>query len=1377
MITSLLQLVPSGLNSVYVQSSLKNLCDCLAISTQLLRDRYRTLHNLIIAKCYDSTQSSDINSYSNQFVSTLKTKRILTLLLLSYCLLPALALGQTNHKLPFSFTLRNDATTSAGIFDQNGILIKTLWNGVKYQAGTHTETWDGIDDEGQLANDGSYNVKVLSNNVKYEWEGARIGNTSTAISGSTRHKAFQGVYGMAISGNTAYYCTGYDEGWSTSYKFDRSNIQQRSHITQTGQTNQGSTFVATDGNYVYWGGSDCNAPNNSFVYVTKTSDDSEVTDFASGTPLQMTYGRIYSSAIDNVNSSGANVTGMAVMKAGIYLFVARADLGTIRVTNKTTGALVQTISSFTTPRTLVAIDNVLWVISGSNTISKHVINADGTLSAAVLTLSGTVNPLALDVSPDGTLVAICDGNNGSEIIRAYNTSTGAAAWTFGEGSYTTSPMVANDKFFFVDRNQSSNSRFKTFICFAPDGSFWIGDGGNNRMQHYAADRTFIDRIMYMPHSYSVEGIKNDPTRIFNEYMEFAIDYSQPLTSSSGWQLVKNYGGAIPVGCYQETITQVLMSATTLSNGKTYAFLTSAGTYKPKLVEIPLNGPIRLTGVEFDPFASVYLTKEGNLRRYINGGVGGTATVYTRALIDFDSNNDPVWGPESILTSSNPVLNTDPQSYGGGTMGQSTDSGLVVFFDKAGEQFKQGSGYHLGAAKVGDNKWMWKTSKATGLSYLGDFPTDGGFDTGNGVNPSGAGGDVCVLGSHIFWNYHGEFWKQTQTNYWNHFSESGLLIGHFGAYKYSFGEEAIPEVAGNVQGGTVVEVDGNIYLYHNDEGVNGGVHRWKISGLNTIQEQTIGNLVLSTKQGLLAQYFTGDDLDNVNLINSVVTDTIQAYNSPNSVRWTGFVQPLYDQPYKFYAATDKKVRLWINNNLVIDHWDNDDRVEFISNSIGLEAGKKYALRMEISGGSAMLSWSSTNQTKQGIPNENLYAAIAPDVTNGINLNEGLLANHTVDNGLYGWSRNSTVDYGLDSEYGNKWRILTNVRGLNKTAPDANILLRPQTAGLTVTASRNLSTGKTDITQWSITGNITYPSSDFDKGQNKGYLQVLDENNKVIARIRRQEVKNLTDYRIYINNQIALQTSQGELQSLGTVAQPIKLVAANNNLTFQYGNYPAVTTTVFDSTSNWRHPKTLQVLFYSQEQDEHELNMADMKFITSTEVSPLPLTLLSFQAKKTTGQVNLNWDTINETNLASFVVERSDDGYTFSAIAFVHSESTRINHSYNLVDKQYITSTTYYRLKIVDTDTSFTYSPVVAIIGETPELTLYPNPAQSTLRVQYPVSINSYLEIFSILGNKLSHIPLEPGSTAISIDIQSLPQGLFFLQYSNNLFITTKQFAKE
>ena len=39
----------------------------------------------------------------------------------------------------------------------------------------------------------------------------------------------------------------------------------------------------------------------------------------------------------------------------------------------------------------------------------------------------------------------------------------------------------------------------------------------------------------------------------------------------------------------------------------------------------------------------------------------------------------------------------------------------------------------------------------------------------------------------------------------------------------------------------------------------------------------------------------------------------------SVRWTGQVQALYSEMYTFYVRADEGVRLWIDGQLVIDHW--------------------------------------------------------------------------------------------------------------------------------------------------------------------------------------------------------------------------------------------------------------------------------------------------------------------------------------------------------------------------------------------------------------------------------------------------------------------------
>ncbi len=86
--------------------------------------------------------------------------------------------------------------------------------------------------------------------------------------------------------------------------------------------------------------------------------------------------------------------------------------------------------------------------------------------------------------------------------------------------------------------------FPAFIAFQPDGSFWVNDPGNYRVQHYTGNRTFIETIMSMGANYSTWADKNDNTRVGAEYLEFKIDNSQPLTGSTGWQLVKNWGATV-----------------------------------------------------------------------------------------------------------------------------------------------------------------------------------------------------------------------------------------------------------------------------------------------------------------------------------------------------------------------------------------------------------------------------------------------------------------------------------------------------------------------------------------------------------------------------------------------------------------------------------------------------------------------------------------------------------------------------------------------------------------------------------------------------------------------------------------------------------------
>jgi ribosomal protein L35AE/L33A len=102
-----------------------------------------------------------------------------------------------------------------------------------------------------------------------------------------------------------------------------------------------------------------------------------------------------------------------------------------------------------------------------------------------------------------------------------------------------------------------------------------------------------------------------------------------------------------------------------------------------------------------------------------------------------------------------------------------------------------------------------------------------------------------------------------------------------------------------------------------------------------------------------------------------------------VRWTGQVEARYSETYTFYTYSDDGVRLWVNDQLIINNWTDHAPKEDIG-TITLTAGQRYNIRMEYYerrwGAVAQLSWSSSSQTKEIIPTEQLYPNAAPPPEN-------------------------------------------------------------------------------------------------------------------------------------------------------------------------------------------------------------------------------------------------------------------------------------------------------------------------------------------------------------------------------------------------------------
>jgi hypothetical protein len=759
---------------------------------------------------------------------------------------PTLALtisnGITNiaGRLQFSFNLPKTSITSAGVYNSStGTLIRTLWNNQQFQQGTNYGSWDGNDDNGNAVATGtSYKIKLIYHNVQYVFEGM-VGNTSASQSGVNVYHNFAKMVDMAIGGGNAYFTVGYNEGTNPYHYFALGTPQVPVNMIATGfsDVNSAITMVTTDGTRTYWtkGYGGMTGIDTYVVAFASTSGNSYV--FPNGTnPPGGNPSGAYLSCIDfDTTANQPNgATGIAVQKTGNYLFVAHGNLNTVRVFDKVQGNLVSSFSVTNPGRMATTANGDVWIISNATPpVVQRYTFANGTATMDK-TISGLSAPAGLGISADDSLLLVADGGT-SQQIKAYTNSTGTSAWTYGTpgGMPAAGPTINTNTFCFNTQwNNFNTFTNEAFIAFLPDNTFWMSDGGNGRVLHYSINGNslaYIEQIAYMDVSYRATVDVSDATRVFNNFMEYSVNYSLPLGGTNGsWKLVNNWAYGLPKDSTHFYIGYANgpENVVTLPNGRTYAFLHNYSAGSEDLFELPPTGPARPTGYAY--FNSPRMYPDGSLRFNVTGT--SSLSFYSQPLTGFDSKNNPVWGSPSLIASTT-LAATDPQtndSYPERT--EVTATGVVVNYDPMHED----SGYHLGGIAKGGSSWLWRSSPSVNGWYW--YPQDGRFDTGDSVQY--AGNFDMALGRNIVCGYHGELWKGGQASHWLNFFDNGLLVGMFGTYETlsNMGANTVDGYAGNSYSPTLVNgPNGKVYLYHNDESNHGGTCRWRIDGWDGIAE--------------------------------------------------------------------------------------------------------------------------------------------------------------------------------------------------------------------------------------------------------------------------------------------------------------------------------------------------------------------------------------------------------------------------------------------------------------------------------------------------------------------------------------------------------------
>jgi hypothetical protein len=146
------------------------------------------------------------------------------------------------------------------------------------------------------------------------------------------------------------------------------------------------------------------------------------------------------------------------------------------------------------------------------------------------------------------------------------------------------------------------------------------------------------------------------------------------------------------------------------------------------------------------------------------------------------------------------------------------------------------------------------------------------------------------------------------------------------------------------------------------------------------------------------------------------------------------------------------------------------------------------------------------------------------------------------------------------------------------------------------------------------------------------------------------------------------------------------------------------------------------------------------------SLLPVTLINFNGTAGSKNINLNWEVSSGLNADYYQVEKSADGAAFSTPGKVYSSAavnTGSDKTYSYEDTSPFTGINYYRLRMVDKDGKYTYSPVIKIrFDEKKGISVFPsvvNRGPVWLSTSAELK-NGIVQLFDMTGKKLQEIRL-------------------------------------
>lgn len=168
--------------------------------------------------------------------------------------------------------------------------------------------------------------------------------------------------------------------------------------------------------------------------------------------------------------------------------------------------------------------------------------------------------------------------------------------------------------------------------------------------------------------------------------------------------------------------------------------------------------------------------------------------------------------------------------------------------------------------------------------------------------------------------------------------------------------------------------------------------------------------------------------------------------------------------------------------------------------------------------------------------------------------------------------------------------------------------------------------------------------------------------------------------------------------------------------------------------------------------------------SIDCALLPVELVSFRARKASNGFHISWVTASERDVDHFLLEKSADGIFFNLLTKLPAQNEA--SAYKYTDMAPYAADNYYRLKIVDKDGSYAYSPVIQeyLISVRPRI--YPIPFRSELFIEWDKpGAEGLVALYDQLGRLVWREQIA-GEQLVRLELPPLPAGTYWLWCSRS-----------